>query len=218
MLWTRLSISQLSSHCQSPLAPSHEPRPQCVIHLRVGELWDINPWTVIGRTREAIVWSDVNTLVPELVLVESDPVDERLLTAGILASDVPCQVTVWQDGEEALAYLLDDRLPLPAVVLLDHSLPIVSGPAVLARLRDHNKTRLVPVVVLGGGVSEQVLRECRRLGANSCVAKSAAMLQQEERLACIARYWLRTNLALDSSRRFRRDTPFQESSRGMRSD
>ena len=83
-----------------------------------------------------------------LFLVEDNQSDEKLTVRAFKKHGVVDQIDVARDGEQALAYLLDASRPLPAVVLLDLKIPKIDGLEVLKRLRAHDRTRLIPVVVL----------------------------------------------------------------------
>ncbi|MDQ3263849.1 MAG: response regulator [Myxococcota bacterium] len=59
------------------------------------------------------------------------------------------RLQVAENGRQALDQLAQD--PLPAVVLLDMMLPIVSGNEVLAAMRQSDRLARVPVVILSTG-------------------------------------------------------------------
>ena len=74
----------------------------------------------------------------------------------------------WRRVETEPDYLsqLDPSLD---VVLVDYTLPDMSGPRALQRLRDRGWD--VPAIVVTGTVSEEVALDCLRLGANDYVLK-----------------------------------------------
>lgn len=79
---------------------------------------------------------------PHIALIE-DNADSRLLVEVLLETDF--EVRSYEDGLTALEGL--QRHP-PDLVLLDISLPGLSGPEVLERLRSLPATTSVPVVAL----------------------------------------------------------------------
>ena len=88
--------------------------------------------------------------VPEddsILLVEDNPDDVLLITRALRKTGVGGEVVIASDGVEAL-----DRLhggeTLPRLVLLDPRLPKLDGFRVLRRLREHDRTRRLPVVLL----------------------------------------------------------------------
>ena len=93
----------------------------------------------------------IHALRPVL-LVEDNRDDEELTIRGLERSGLQNPVDVARDGQEALDYLFGTDghapRPAPAVVVLDVHLPRVSGLEVLGRIRAHERTRRLPVVIL----------------------------------------------------------------------
>src|SRR5215208_5855994 len=90
-----------------------------------------------------------------ILLVEDNADDEELTLRALRKSNIMNEVVVARDGEEALDYLFcrgkhiaRDIELLPAVVLLDLKLPKVTGIDVLRQIRQDQRTRRLPVVVL----------------------------------------------------------------------
>lgn len=133
--------------------------------------------------------------MPAVVLVEDTPNDELMSVRGIQGSGVLCEVIVRRDGPEALAYLLDDAAPVPDLVVLDFRLPGLNGLEILRRLRAHDRTRLVPVVILSGNAGGVAVEQCYINGANSCVSKPTDSTRYLEHVGLIVRYWLTVNIA-----------------------
>lgn len=133
--------------------------------------------------------------LPELVLVEDSYDDEIMSLRGITESGIPCRVTVRRDGDEALAHLLGNQSPLPALIVLDYKLPKHDGLEILTLLRRNPATRYIPVVIVSGTNTGDALTECYRVGANSCVAKPDDPKEYVNLIASITRYWLIVNQA-----------------------
>ena len=90
-----------------------------------------------------------------ILLVEDNPQDEMLILRALRKANLANRIDVARDGQQALDYLFcqgefASRNPEepPAVVLLDISLPRLSGLEVLERLRADPRTSLLPVVIL----------------------------------------------------------------------
>ena len=105
-----------------------------------------------------------------------------------------------QDGAEALDYLFctgeySDRDPndTPAVILLDLRLPKIDGLEVLRQIRDSDKTRLLPVVVLTSSDEEKDLIDSYELGVNSYIRKPVDFVQFTEAVRQLAMYWVLWN-------------------------
>jgi two-component system response regulator len=137
-----------------------------------------------------------------ILLVEDNPNDEALTLRALRKNNIQETVVVVRDGAEALDYLFatgpyQDRDPsdLPRVVLLDLKLPKVDGLEVLRRLRAHERTRLVPVVILTSSNEERDLVAGYGSGANSYIRKPVDFTQFSETVRYLGQYWLRLNEA-----------------------
>ncbi|HRY45158.1 MAG TPA: response regulator, partial [Thermoanaerobaculia bacterium] len=107
---------------------------------------------------------------PDVLVVEDNPDDVELTLRALRRMHLTNPVRVARDGVEALEVLLGDgttRPPLPRVVLLDLKLPRVGGLEVLARLRQEERTRTLPVVVLTSSREEPDVKQAYALGVNS---------------------------------------------------
>jgi len=134
----------------------------------------------------------------EVLLVEDSPTDAefciRTLRKRGLANDIH-----WvKDGAEALEFLFGPEADqqaktLPRLILLDLHLPKVSGQEVLARIKNNERTRSVPVVVLTSSKEDRDLTESYGLGVNSYVAKPVAFDAFVETIGQTGLYWLVVN-------------------------
>ncbi len=135
-----------------------------------------------------------------ILLVEDNPDDELLTVRALKANHILNPVAVAHDGVEALDYLFcegtwasRDREALPAIVLLDLKLPRVNGLEVLKRLRSHEPTRLLPVVIMTSSKEEQDLLNAYGNGCNSYIRKPVDFEQFRETVKQLGLYWLVVN-------------------------
>jgi CheY-like chemotaxis protein len=92
-----------------------------------------------------------------------------------------------------------DPLMMPQVVLLDLKLPIVDGLGVLRRIREDERTRRLPVVVLTTSTEEKDIVSSYDLGANSYVRKPVDFAQFLDAARQLGLYWLVLNEPLPGS-------------------
>ncbi len=133
-----------------------------------------------------------------IMLVDDSPDDVALTLRAFKKNNITNKVMVASDGEEALQYLLPDDdscNPAPALVLLDINLPKINGLEVLRRLRQDERTRYLPVVVLTTSNEERDIVETYDLGANSFVRKPVAFGDFLEAVRVLGMYWLLVNQA-----------------------
>ena len=134
---------------------------------------------------------------PDVLVVEDNPDDVELTLRALKRMHLTNPVRVARDGVEALEILLGDgtsRPPLPRVVLLDLKLPRVGGLEVLARLREEERTRTLPVVVLISSREEPDVRKAYALGVNSYVVKPVEFEKFVDAVGKVGQYWLLLNL------------------------
>ncbi len=135
-----------------------------------------------------------------ILLVEDNPSDIDLTRRALSKSRVVNDLVVVQDGQEALDYLFGSgphsgaaRKDLPALVLLDLKLPLVDGLEVLRRIRTHEQTHRLPVVVLKSSTEESDVARSYDLGANSYIRKPVDFLQFADAVQHMGLYWLVLN-------------------------
>jgi two-component system, response regulator len=110
------------------------------------------------------------------------------------------EVVVAGDGEEALDYIFGtgsyagrDTGVMPEFVLLDVKLPKMDGLQVLERLRDDERTELLPVILFSSSREHEDVVAGYKLGANSYVAKPANFEKFSEAMQYLGWYWLSIN-------------------------
>lgn len=123
-----------------------------------------------------------------IFLVEDNPDDESLTIRALRRGRVTNPIEVARDGEEALQLILTAN-PLPSVVLLDLKLPKMDGLEVLQQIRDNERTRQLPVVILTSSSEQRDIVESYHLGANSYVRKPVDFDQFTKAVSQLGLYW-----------------------------
>jgi two-component system response regulator len=135
-----------------------------------------------------------------ILLVEDNPDDVDLTLRALKKNNISNRVDIVRDGEEALDYLFGTgscagcgMATMPVVTLLDLKLPKIDGIEVLQRIREDERTRLYPVVILTSSLEEKDLLDGYRLGANSYIRKPVDFEQFNEAVKQLGLYWLLWN-------------------------
>jgi CheY-like chemotaxis protein len=135
-----------------------------------------------------------------ILLVEDNPDDVELTLLGLKNNNVVNEIVVAQDGAEALDYLFctgkyaeRDASVMPVLILLDLKLPKIDGLEVLKRLRDDDRTNIIPVVILTTSDEEKDLVHCYKNGANSYIRKPVDFVRFSEAVRQLKVYWLLIN-------------------------
>ncbi len=113
----------------------------------------------------------------QVLLVEDNPGDVLLVEEVIDTHNLPIELFVADDGEKAFAFIQeaeqDPAAPCPDMVLLDLNLPKCSGFDVLKRIRQSERCKRVPVLILTSSDSPRDRAETARLGADRYFKKPA---------------------------------------------
>lgn len=132
-----------------------------------------------------------------ILLVEDDPGDQELTRRALLEGDVPHELRVVEDGEEALDYLLrrgryaDPRQnPLPDLILLDLNLPRLTGRQVLEHISNEPRLARIPVIVVTTSQQEKDMLQSYDNGACSYVVKPSSIDEFIRVVRTIEEYWL----------------------------
>ncbi|MFC3686105.1 response regulator [Hydrogenophaga luteola] len=135
-----------------------------------------------------------------ILLVEDNLQDEMLTLRALKKAHLANRIDVARDGQQALDYLFRtgefadrDGPDLPTVVLLDISLPRLSGLEVLERLRADPRTEMLPVVILTSSDEQKDRLKSYESGCNSFVQKPVDFTAFAETVARLGVYWLATN-------------------------
>jgi two-component system response regulator len=136
-----------------------------------------------------------------VLLVEDNPDDVDLLLHAFKKNGLLNEIVVARDGVEAVEHLHGTGThpetalaPLPVVVILDLNLPRLSGFDVLRQLRAHERTRLLPVIVLTTSAEDRDVIEGYRLGANAYVQKPVVMEDFVIAAGRLGLFWLLVNV------------------------
>ncbi|ROZ72338.1 response regulator [Ramlibacter sp. WS9] len=132
-----------------------------------------------------------------ILLVEDNPDHQELTLMTLAENNVLNEVVVASDGIEALEYMFGtgrhagrDARDVPALVLLDLKLPKLGGIEVLRQIRDDERTRHVPVVILTSSSEEEDIVASLENGANSYVRKPVDFGRFVEQVQRLQVYWL----------------------------
>ena len=141
-----------------------------------------------------------HTEAVDILLVEDNPQDAELTTRALKKNNLANRLFTVEDGAEALdfvfcrgKYATRDNGHSPKVVLLDLKLPKVSGLEVLRALKQDERTRSIPVVVVTSSREDPDIKTAYALGANSYVVKPVDFDAFAESVSSLGLYWLLVN-------------------------
>jgi CheY-like chemotaxis protein len=139
--------------------------------------------------------------IVEILLVEDNPTDAELAMRALKKANLANNLVWVKDGAEALDFLFatgayagrDMTIP-PKVVLLDLRLPKVDGMEVLRKVKEDERTKSIPVVVLTSSKEDRDVAESYKLGVNSYISKPVEFDAFARTVSELGLYWLLVNL------------------------
>ncbi len=130
----------------------------------------------------------------EILLVEDNEGDARLAQEALRDAKVSNRITWVQDGIEALSLLRREagyaQAPRPDVILLDLNLPRKDGREVLAEVKQDDKLKRIPVVILTVSDAEEDIIKSYNLHANCYIRKPLDLDQFLRVVKAIENFWL----------------------------
>ena len=145
-----------------------------------------------ARQRRITMINNMQTV--EILLVEDNPGDIRLIVEVLKEGKIHNNLSVVEDGEEALAYLRREGsyqdVILPDIILLDLNLPKISGTEVLAEIKKDPMLKHIPVIILTTSEAEQDILKAYDLHANCYITKPVNLDQFLTVVRSIENFWL----------------------------
>jgi two-component system, chemotaxis family, response regulator Rcp1 len=126
----------------------------------------------------------------QVLLVEDNPGDVRLIRRALTRGRLPTELHVAHDGPEALACLAWFR---PDLILLDLSLPKMDGCEVLAHIKQDAHlaaVAAVPIVVLSSSQAEGDVMRCYEHAANCFITKPLDLDRYMAVIGSVQYFWL----------------------------
>ena len=130
----------------------------------------------------------------KVLLVEDNPGDARLTAEALRDAKVRNELHVMPDGVEALAFLRREGrhagAPHVDLILLDLNLPKKDGREVLQDIKNDEKLKRIPVVILTTSKAEEDVLKSYNLHANCYVTKPVDLEKFIHVVQSIDRFWL----------------------------
>lgn len=140
---------------------------------------------------------DKETSLIEVLLVEDNPDDTELTVHALTDGNKSLHLLHLKDGVEALNYIHGNGSGKAQtglrLVLLDLKLPKLDGLEVLRKIREDERTKTLPVVILTSSREKRDITEAYKLGVNSYVVKPVGFDNFVNTISSIAFYWSQVN-------------------------
>lgn len=187
------------------LRRSAHPAPQVEFHhfrgrvpAQVGEAGSVAALASSHTRQRLIQMTQVDDV--EILLVEDNPADVELTLRALKKNNLANKVVVVNDGVEALdflyarnAYAHRNAADRPRLILLDLKLPKLSGIEVARAIKNDERLKTIPVVMLTSSAEERDIVESYRIGVNSYMVKPVEFDKFVTMVSDLGFYWMILN-------------------------
>ncbi len=130
----------------------------------------------------------------QVLLIEDDLHDTGFIVSNLKEIDSNCKVDIAGSGKAAIEYfekLKGNDLPIPQLIILDLTLPDMSGLELLEHIKAQNGFKLIPVIILTESRKKEDVLKAEALYANSFICKPLQDDNFKEAIKIIYDFWFR---------------------------
>jgi CheY-like chemotaxis protein len=137
-----------------------------------------------------------------VLLADDNSTDAELTTRALEIGGVSKNIVWVQDGEAALHFVFrtgpyaNRATPNPRLMLLDLHMPKIDGLDVLERIKQDERTRSIPVVIMSSSDQESDMQHSYARHANSYIVKPVDFREFTDQVSSIGQYWMKVNRVL----------------------
>ena len=139
----------------------------------------------------------------QILLVEDNEGDVVLTKRAFAESKIANNLSVAKNGEEAISRLRKEgeyaNTETPDIILLDLNLPKMSGQEVLQVIKNDERLRYIPIIILSSSRAEQDVVKSYDLHANGYIVKPVNMNDLSQVVSKLEAFWFTLVVMPDSS-------------------
>ncbi len=138
--------------------------------------------------------------IVDILLVEDRTEDAELAMMGLKKHNLINKIDWVKDGEEALEYVFAEGRyshrnieHRPKLILLDLKMPKVDGIEVLRKIREDERVKYIPVIILTTSKEEQDVINAYDLNVNAYMLKPVEFNGFAEAMKTMGMFWVLLN-------------------------
>lgn len=130
-----------------------------------------------------------------ILVIEDSPEDFEVLERAFKKADFSAPLYRCKNGQEALDFLYREKIfenysdEDPSLILLDLNMPGIDGHVLLETVKDNNKLKYIPVIVLSTSSSSDDVFRSYKNGASSYIQKPKDLHGYVDMVQDIKDYW-----------------------------
>jgi CheY-like chemotaxis protein len=127
-----------------------------------------------------------------ILLIEDNEGDILLTTEAFEESKIVNKIIAIKDGKEAINFFesLNNKREIPHLVLLDINLPKVSGHEVLMYIKNNDRFKSIPVIMLTTSSSEKDILQSYKNHVNCYITKPIDVTDFMKAITKIEDFWV----------------------------
>lgn len=131
-----------------------------------------------------------------ILLIEDDVIEIMKLNRAVNSLGLSHEIVESNNGEEAL-HVLRSGSPLPHIILLDLNMPKINGLEFLNILKNDDRLKFIPTIILTTSNNKNDLLECYRIGIAGYVLKPLKYEDYVSKIEKLLAYWSMNELITD---------------------
>lgn len=124
-----------------------------------------------------------------ILLVEDDEVDIMAIKRAFEKNNITNPLDIARNGLEALLALRDDTNPLPGIILLDINMPKMNGIELLREIRNDQRLKAIPVIVLTTSDEERDIIDAYKYNTAGYIVKPLSLTKFVAAISVLDLYW-----------------------------
>ncbi|MGB3798173.1 MAG: response regulator [Lewinella sp.] len=131
----------------------------------------------------------------QILLAEDDSTDAEFFQRALQRLDSPPELLWCKNGLEALEGLTSASStgPLPRLAILDIKMPGMSGLELLEKLKQSERTKNLPIIMMSSSDEPQDIARAYDCGANGYMVKPNRFQDLRELVGSINSFWIKAN-------------------------
>ncbi len=135
-----------------------------------------------------------NPVLVELLLVEDNPGDVRLIQEALSMVEIPVRLHQVENASDALNFLKNEgsyhEAPKPGLILSDLNLPGISGHDLLTAVKNDPNLAHIPFVIMSTSENEDEVKASYDLQASCYLSKPGDLDQFIEMIQSALDFWV----------------------------
>lgn len=130
-------------------------------------------------------------LIKNIFLADDDSDDREFFSDALSQSEFRAQLTTIKDGVQLMRTLDETVPPPPDVIFLDLNMPRKNGLECLMEIRQTDKLKGIPVVILSTSSNADIVEKTYQQGANYYICKPNSILRLKKLIEKVMAFDLR---------------------------